>query len=173
MWRKWCRVTFMTGTSNAWRNQTSKVPLPQVQSCMSELLQLAAGTIRNNRFAKVFWRSIARNQFTILPDHKPIETLMDRTQASQRLRRWNDLLLSEDVFTLETAAVDTRAMRKATFDGAEPASTLHQHAAHIEERIRTLAGTKTVCSFCNEGAKHESDRCRRKPAISNHDHVDN
>ena len=64
-------------------------------------------------------------------------------------------------------------MRKGTSNGAEPASTLHQHAAQIKERRRTSAGTKTVCSFCNTGAKHRSDRCPLKTAIGNHIKVDN
>ena len=74
---------------------------------------------------------------------------------------------------LATAAVATRAMRKGTSNGAEPASTPHQHAAHIKERRRTSAGTKTVRSFCNSGAKHRSDGCPLKTAIGNHIKVHN
>ena len=50
----------------------------------------------------------------------------------------------EEEFPLETAVVEPRAMRKGISNGAEPASTLHLHAAHIKERRRTSAGTKTV-----------------------------
>ena len=57
---------------------------------------------------------------------------------------WDEPSSTEEEFPLETAAVETRAMRKGTSNGAEPASTLHQHAAHIKERRRTSAGTKTV-----------------------------
>ena len=35
-------------------------------------------------------------------------------------------------FPLETAAVETRAMRKGTSNGAETKSTLHQHVVHIK-----------------------------------------
>ena len=64
-------------------------------------------------------------------------------------------------------------MRKGTSYGAELASTLHQHTAYIKQRRRTWAGTKTICSFCNTGAKHRSDRCLLKTAIGNHIKVDN
>ena len=64
-------------------------------------------------------------------------------------------------------------MRHRTSYAAELASTLHQYAAHIEERRRTLAGTKTVYSLCNTGARHRSDRCPLKAAIGNHIKVDN
>ena len=60
-------------------------------------------------------------------------------------------------FPRETAAVDTRALRKGTSIGAEPGSTLHQHAALIKERRRTSAGSKTIYSFCHAVAKHRSD----------------
>ena len=79
----------------------------------------------------------------------------------------------EEEFPLETAAVEPRAMRKGISNGAEPASTLHRHTAHIKERRRTSAGTKTVCSFCNTGAKLRSDRCPLKAAIGNNIKVDN
>ena len=79
----------------------------------------------------------------------------------------------EEEFHRETAAVETRAMRKGTFNEAEPASTMHQHAAHIKERRETSAGTKTACSFCITGAKHRSDQCLQKTAIGNHIKVDN
>ena len=80
---------------------------------------------------------------------------------------------SEQELPTETAAVETRAMRKETSSGAEPASPLHQHAAHIEERGRTSAGTNTVCSFCNTVVKHRSDRCLLKTVIGNQIKVDN
>ena len=86
---------------------------------------------------------------------------------------WDAPSSPEEEFPLATAAVETRAMRKGTSNGTEPASTLHQHAAHIKERRRTSAGTKTVCSFCNSGVKHRSDRCPLKTAIGNPIKVDN
>ena len=86
---------------------------------------------------------------------------------------WDEPSATEEEFPLETAVVETRAMRKGTSNGAEPASTLQQHAAHIKQRQRISAGTKTVCSFCNTGAKHRSDRCPLKAAIDNHIKVDN
>ena len=57
---------------------------------------------------------------------------------------WNEPSSPEEGFSLETAALETRAMRQGTYNGAEPASTLHQHAAYIKERTITSAGTKTV-----------------------------
>ena len=45
---------------------------------------------------------------------------------------WNEPISTEAEFPLETTAVETRAMRKRTSNGAEPASTLHQHEAHIK-----------------------------------------
>ena len=86
---------------------------------------------------------------------------------------WDELSSPEEELPLATAAVETRAMRKGTSYGVEPASSLHQHAAHIKERRRTSAGTKTVCSFCNTGAKHKTHRCPLKAAIANHIKVDN
>ena len=60
-------------------------------------------------------------------------------------------------FPRETAAVDTTQLRKGTSIGAEPASTLHQHAALIKQRRRTSAGSKTIYIFCHAVAKHRSD----------------
>ena len=85
---------------------------------------------------------------------------------------WDEPSSPEEEFPLETVPVETRAMRKGTSNVAEWASTLHQHAAHIKERRRTSAGTKTICSVCNMGAKHRSDRFPLKTAIGNHIKVD-
>ena len=40
---------------------------------------------------------------TILTEHKPLETFMDRTQASQELRRWQEFLVSFDQTIVHTA----------------------------------------------------------------------
>ena len=64
-------------------------------------------------------------------------------------------------------------MRKGTSIGTEPGSTWYQYAAYIKQRRTTSAGTMTVCSFCNTGAKYSSDRSPLKVAIGNHIKVDN
>ena len=72
---------------------------------------------------------------------------------------YDDPSAPKEEFPVETAGVETSAMRKVTSNGAEPASTLHRHAAHIKETRRTSAVNKTVCSVCNTVANHRSDRC--------------
>lgn len=73
----------------------------------------------------------------------------------------------EEKFSLDTAAVETRAIRKRTSNRAEPASTLHHHAAYIKKRRGTSRVTKTVCRICNTRAQYSSDRYPRKTASSN------
>ena len=80
---------------------------------------------------------------------------------------------TEQEFPLDTAGVEIKAMRKWNCNGAEPASTLHPHAALIKERRRTSAATKTVGRYCNTGGKHRSHESPQKTAIGNHIKVDN
>ena len=71
-------------------------------------------------------------------------------QASELATGWNAIATNTpcnepvspgEEFPLETAAVETRAIRKGTSNRAEPASTLHQHAAHIKQKRGTSADT--------------------------------
>lgn len=85
----------------------------------------------------------------------------------------NEPSSSEHEFSLETTAVETRAMRNRPATVAELISPLHQHVVHTKERGTTPAGIETVCSFCNTGVKHKSDRCPLNTAIRNYINVDN
>lgn len=80
---------------------------------------------------------------------------------------------AEEGFPLQTAAGETSAIRKLTSNRGEPASMLYQRAANIEERSKTLAGTKTVCIFCTTGGQHRSHRCAWKTTIGNNIKVAN
>ena len=71
-------------------------------------------------------------------------------QASKWATGWNAIAIHTpcndpaspgEEFPLETAAVDTRAIRKGTSNRGEPASTLHQHAARIKKKRRTSTDT--------------------------------
>ena len=107
--------------------------------------------------------------------------LLPYHQASEWATGWNTIATNtpcdeassqQDEFPHEMATVETRAMTKGTSNKAELASTLHQRAAHIKDRRRTSAHTKTVCSVWNTRAKHRSDRCPLKTAMGNHIEVD-
>ena len=50
---------------------------------------------------------LRETKFTILTDNKPLETFVDRTQASQKLRRCQEFLGSFDYTIVPTAAKDT------------------------------------------------------------------
>ena len=52
---------------------------------------------------KFFEPHLRGTKFTILTDHKPLETFMDRTQPTQKLRRWQQLVLSFDQIIGHTA----------------------------------------------------------------------
>ena len=52
---------------------------------------------------KFFEAQLRGTKFTILTDHKPLETFMDRTQPTQKLRRWQDFLASFDQTIVHTA----------------------------------------------------------------------
>ena len=69
--------------------------------------------------------------FGLPPHHQASEwTTGYNTIATNTL--WDEPISTEGKFPLETTAVETTAMRKRTSNGAEPASTLHQHGAHIK-----------------------------------------
>ena len=52
---------------------------------------------------KFFEAQLRATKFTILTDYKPLETFMDRTQPTQKLRRWQDFLGSFDQTIVHTA----------------------------------------------------------------------
>ena len=52
---------------------------------------------------KFFEAQLRGTKFTILPDHKPLETCMDCTQPTQKLRRWQDFLGSFNQTIVHTA----------------------------------------------------------------------
>ena len=75
---------------------------------------------------------VTKAQALGLPPYHQGSESTTRSKAIATNTPWDELLLSAEECPLETAVVETRAMRRWTPNGAEMASTLHQHIAHIK-----------------------------------------
>ena len=72
-------------------------------------VQLSYPTLQNELLAiinslKFFEAQVRGTKFAILTDHKPLETVMTRSKESQKLRRWEEFLVSFDQTIVPTAS---------------------------------------------------------------------
>ena len=73
-------------------------------------------------------------KFPILTDHKPLETFMDRTQATQKLRRWQEFLASFAQTIVHTAGKENY-IADALFRNYKRPSTSMQEEDYIPQSI--------------------------------------
>ena len=64
---------------------------------------LQKGLLAISDSLKFFEAQLRGTKFTILTDYKPLETFMDRIRASQKLRQWQEFLVSSDQTIVHTA----------------------------------------------------------------------
>ena len=106
MWCQWCGPRIVNRSRYPSRDQTTLFPQAQIQPYTAQIHNFSKRIVSYYRKPTLFEAPLRAYKFVILTDHKPLLTFMQRTPDSQKLRRWQDLLMTFDCTTKHTARKD-------------------------------------------------------------------